>query len=79
MDNLVKTFQFVPKEAEGYFWDELFKMLLYGEIPIVQGFASHYQPGKHSQNGDTYEKYIGQLPCQCLGDGRLVLTVTLTV
>lgn len=62
LDNLVKTFQFVPKEAEGYFWDELFKMLLYGEIPIVQGFASHYQPGKHSQNGDTYEKYIGQLP-----------------
>ena len=62
LDNLVKTFQFVPKEAEGYFWDELFKILLYGEIPIVQGFASHYQPGKHSQNGDTYEKYIGQLP-----------------
>lgn len=29
---------------------------------MAQGFASHYQPGKHSQKGDTYEKYIAGIP-----------------
>jgi multiple sugar transport system substrate-binding protein len=64
LDNLVRTFDYVPKASENYFWDEIFEMLLKGEIPMAHGFASHYQPGNYSQKGNTYEKYIGavQLP-----------------
>ncbi|WP_069997853.1 extracellular solute-binding protein [Cellulosilyticum sp. I15G10I2] len=59
LENLVKTFEHAPKETAHYFWDEIFELLIKGEIPIAQGFAAHYQPGKYSHHGNTYEKYIG--------------------
>lgn len=62
LENLVTTFEHIPEGTEGYFWDEIFEMLLKGEIPMAQGFASHYQPGKYSTEGNTYEKYIGAVP-----------------
>ena len=62
LENLVTTFEHIPEGTEGYFWDEIFEMLLKGEIPMAQGFASHYQPGKYSVEGNTYEKYIEAVP-----------------
>lgn len=64
LENLVSTFAYIPPETEKYFWDEIFEMLLQGEIPMACGFASHYQPGKYSRSGRTYEKYLEtvQLP-----------------
>lgn len=62
LENLVTTFEHIPKGTAGYFWDEIFEMLLKGEIPMAQGFASHYQPGKYSVEGNTYEKYMEASP-----------------
>lgn len=62
LENLVTTFEHIREGTEGYFWDEIFEMLLKGEIPMAQGFASHYQPGKYSAEGNTYEKYIEAVP-----------------
>lgn len=62
LENLVTTFEHIPEGTEGYFWDEIFEMLLKGDIPMAQGFASHYQPGKYSVEGNTYEKYIEAVP-----------------
>lgn len=62
LENLTATFEHIPEGTEGYFWDEIFEMLLRGEIPMAQGFASHYQPGKYSVEGNTYEKYIEAVP-----------------
>lgn len=58
LKNLVTTFEHIPEGTENYFWDEIFEMLLKEELPMAQGFASHYQPGKYSIEGNTYEKYI---------------------
>ncbi|RDY31551.1 extracellular solute-binding protein, partial [Lachnotalea glycerini] len=62
LENLVTTFEHIPTGTEEYFWDDIFELLLKGKIPMAHGFASHYQPGKYSLEGDTYEKYIGAVP-----------------
>lgn len=62
LENLVNTFEHIPDKTQEYFWDDIFEMLLKGKIPMAQGFASHYQPGKYSLDGDTYEKYIEAVP-----------------
>ncbi len=64
LENLISTFEYIPPDTETYFWDEIFEMLLQGKIPMACGFASHYQPGKYSAEGRSYEKYlsIAQLP-----------------
>lgn len=62
LENLVTTFEHIPQGTEEYFWDEIFEMLLRGEIPMAHGFASHYQPGRYSMAGNTYEKYIEAVP-----------------
>lgn len=61
LENLVTTFRYTPKETEHYFWDDIFELLVKGEIPMAHGFASHYQPTKYS-GIDTYEKYIRCIP-----------------
>ena len=62
LNNLVETFKHSPKGNKEYFWDEIFEMLLKGEIPMAQGFASHYQTGRTRLQGNNYAKYIGCVP-----------------
>lgn len=62
LDNLIMSFKHSPKESENYFWDDIFELLLKGDIVMAHGFASHYQPDNISHMANSYEKHIKVTP-----------------
>lgn len=62
LDNFITSYKYSPKECENYFWDDIFELLLNGEIVMAHGFASHYQPGNRRYTGSSYDKFISVTP-----------------
>jgi DNA-binding LacI/PurR family transcriptional regulator/ABC-type glycerol-3-phosphate transport system substrate-binding protein len=58
LESLAKTYEHSPKESLEWFFDEVFKKLLSGEMVMAQGFASHYLPYKYSKLDDTMDRFI---------------------
>lgn len=58
LDSLLVTYKNSPKESLSWFFDDVFKKLLLGEIAMAQGFATHYMPYKYSQLENTFDRFI---------------------
>jgi multiple sugar transport system substrate-binding protein len=69
LNNLRETYRYCSQQqGDATLDDEFFGLLLRGEVPIVNGFTSHYHPERETEQ--DYSKFISVAP---MPQGRCVL------